>query len=73
MSEMYAKAASEELQPPQSKKIEKRLELHGDVRVDDYYWHNERENPEVVAYLEEENAYREEVMSHLKKLPGQVV
>ena len=40
------------------------LEAHGDVRVDDYYWLNERENPEVIAYLEAENAYTEAMMAH---------
>ena len=42
---------------PQAKKIEKILESHGDKRVDDYFWMKERENPEVTAYLEEENDY----------------
>ena len=40
-----------------------RLEQHGDVRVDNYYWLRERENPEVIAYLDAENAYTEEVLS----------
>ena len=64
MSEMYAKAAGTEA--PTAKKIEKRLEKHGDVRIDPYYWLNERENPDVIDYLNAENAYREDVMSHLE-------
>jgi oligopeptidase B len=28
------------------------LEKHGDVRVDNYYWLRERDNPEVIEYLE---------------------
>lgn len=47
---------------PKAKKIEKFLEIHGDRRVDPYYWLNERENPEVLKYLEEENAYCDEIM-----------
>ena len=47
---------------PKAKKIEKILEIHGDRRVDDYFWMNERENPEVISYLEEENAYCDFVM-----------
>lgn len=47
---------------PKAKKIEKFLEIHGDRRVDPYYWLNERENPEVLKYLEKENAYCEEIM-----------
>ncbi|WP_304343097.1 S9 family peptidase [Chryseobacterium koreense] len=42
---------------PKAKKIEKILEIHGDRRTDNYFWMNERENPEVTKYLEEENAY----------------
>lgn len=33
------------------------LEMHGDSRVDDYYWLREREDPAVIAYLEQENAH----------------
>jgi oligopeptidase B len=49
---------------PIAKKQPKKLEMHGDVRIDDYYWLNERENGEVIAYLNEENAYTKTVMSH---------
>ena len=37
------------------KKIPTQLENHGHVRVDDYYWLRERENPEVIRYLNDEN------------------
>ena len=47
---------------PKAKKIEKVLEIHGDQRIDPYFWLNERENPEVLKYLEEENAYCDAVM-----------
>ena len=43
-----------------------KLEKHGDVRIDDYYWLNDRENPGVIAYLEAENAYNDEMTSHTK-------
>ncbi len=45
------------MQAPKAKKIEHKLEKHGDIRIDDYYWLNDRENPEVIQYLKEENAY----------------
>jgi oligopeptidase B len=48
------------------KKIPTRLEKHGHVRIDDYYWLRERDNPEVIAYLEAENAYAENEMAHTK-------
>jgi oligopeptidase B len=44
------------------------LEAHGDRRIDPYYWLRDRQNPEVVAYLEAENAYTAEVMSGLSEL-----
>jgi oligopeptidase B len=41
---------------------------HGVTRQDPYYWLRERENPEVVAYLEAENAYTEAATAHLRGL-----
>ncbi|MGQ3087463.1 S9 family peptidase, partial [Flavobacterium sp.] len=43
--------------PPLAAVKPKKLEKHGDVRIDNYYWLNERENPEVIDYLNKENAY----------------
>lgn len=57
-----------ELKVPSAKKIGKPLIKHNDVRIDDYYWLNERENPEVIAYLERENAYYEDMTAHTKEL-----
>jgi oligopeptidase B len=37
--------------------------IHGDRRVDDYYWLRDKANPEVAAYLEAENAYADDVMA----------
>ncbi|SHF59236.1 oligopeptidase B [Salegentibacter echinorum] len=55
-----------EILPPKAKKIPKKLEAHGDLRIDDYYWMNEKENPEVIAYLNEENAYNDKMTAHTK-------
>ncbi len=54
--------------PPVAEQISKALKLHGDTRIDPYYWLNERENPAVVSYLEAENAYREAAMRHTEPL-----
>ena len=54
--------------PPAAKIQPVELEEHGDVRVDNYYWLRERENPEVISYLEAENAYVESVLAHTKDL-----
>ena len=35
--------------PPVCEKRPHRLEAHGDVRVDDYFWLNQREDPEVLV------------------------
>lgn len=55
------------LTPPKADKIEKRFEIHGDVRIDDYYWLNEKENPKVIDYLKAENEYFEASTSHTKE------
>lgn len=57
---------------PKAKKIEKILEIHGDKRVDDYFWMNERENPEVIKYLEEENNYCDFVMKDTEDFQQQL-
>lgn len=45
------------MQAPKAKKIDKILEIHNDKRVDPYYWLNEREEGDVIEYLEAENAF----------------
>ena len=44
------------------------LTIHGDTRVDNYYWLNQREDPEVIAYLEAENAYTDAMMEDTEAL-----
>ena len=53
---------------PDAKKINKELTIHGDTRIDPYYWMNEREDPAVKAYLEKENEYTKTVMQHTGRL-----
>lgn len=48
---------TETISPPLATVKPKKLEKHGDVRTDNYYWLNERENPEVIDYLNKENDY----------------
>ena len=54
-------------QPPLANKIPKELKIHGDVRVDEFYWLNDRENPEVIDYLNKENDYYKQETKHTKK------
>jgi len=65
---LAACSSKEKIEPPMAKKVPKELTIHGDTRVDNYYWLNERDNPEVIAYLEAENAYTEKVMKHTEAL-----
>jgi len=44
------------------------LEVHGDTRIDNYYWLKERDNPQVLDYLEAENRYTRQVMAHTNDL-----
>ena len=52
--------------PPKAEKIAKELKIHGDVRIDNYYWLNERENPKVIDFLNAENNYYEDQTAHTK-------
>ena len=54
------------LEAPRAAKKPKALTKHGDTRIDDYYWLNERENEEVIRYLHAENEYTGKMMAHLK-------
>lgn len=57
---------------PRADKIDKVLEKHQDIRIDPYYWMNDRENPEVIDYLERENAYFEAIMESTKGLQDEL-
>src|SRR5262245_11764351 len=48
------------------KKIPTKLETHSHVRVDDYYWLRERDNPEVIQYLNDENERAGREMDHAR-------
>ncbi len=57
---------STKIQPPIAKMIPHELEKHGHVRIDNYYWLNDRENPEVIDYLNKENDYYNQSTAHTK-------
>ena len=56
-----------EVKAPIVKKFPHNLEKHGDVRVDNYYWLNDKENPEVISYLEAEKAFYDASTAHTKE------
>ncbi|WP_448520054.1 S9 family peptidase [Rhodoflexus sp.] len=49
--------------PPVAAVIPKELTMHGDTRIDNYYWLNNREDSAVINYLKAENEYLEAVMA----------
>jgi len=57
---------------PKAPKKPYKIEKHGDVRIDPYYWLRERENPEVIQYLQDENAYFEAKTSPYKNLENRL-
>lgn len=56
------------MKAPVADKIDKTLEIHGHKRSDPYFWLNERENPKVKQYLEDENTYADEMMKDTEGL-----
>ncbi len=58
---------------PLAEKKPTRLKKHGDVRVDEYFWLRERENPKVLSYVEAENAYVKSVMAPTEALQERLV
>ncbi len=57
---------TQNIQPPKAKQISKTLIAHDDERQDDYFWLNERENEEVIDYLNAENEYYDAVTAKYK-------
>ena len=53
-------------QPPVAPVIEHRETRHGTTVIDNYFWLREKSNPEVIKYLEQENAYTEAMTKELK-------
>ena len=54
--------------PPVAAKQPKDVTVHEDKRIDDYFWLREKDNPAVVNYLEQENAYTESVLAPARQL-----
>jgi oligopeptidase B len=54
--------------PPVARREPVEHVLHGDRRVDHYAWLRQKENPEVIAYLEAENAYTDAILKPTEAL-----
>jgi len=59
---------TESMNPPVAKIIPKEITTHNYMRTDNYFWLNERTNPEVIEYLEAENNYTDAMMAPAKSL-----
>src|SRR5688500_11082815 len=60
------------VQPPLAKRVATTRERHGDVVTDDYAWLQKKDDPEVIAYLEAENAFTEAELAHTKDLQNEL-
>lgn len=58
--------------PPVAKTVPHERTHHGDTFVDNYEWLRDKNDPEVVAYLEAENAYTEQQTAGLEELRGTI-
>jgi len=57
-----APAEAQSVSAPVAKQCLVETVLHGDRRIDNYAWLREKENPEVIAYLNAENAYTDAIL-----------
>jgi oligopeptidase B len=60
------------IKPPIIKSIPHTLSKHEDIRIDNYYWLREKDNPEVIQYLNDENEYTKQIMGHTEPLQKQL-
>jgi oligopeptidase B len=56
------------LQPPAAKIVPHQMTVHGDTRIDNYFWLRDRSDPDTMAYLENENSYMLAMMRHTEEL-----
>ena len=61
-------ALAQQTSPPAAARKPHTTEIHGLTLEDDYFWLREKSNPDVITYLEAENAYTDEVMKGKKAL-----
>ncbi len=58
----------EAMKPPVAREIPFKITTHGHTRIDPYYWLNERENREVIEYLNAENSYTQAMLKPVEKI-----
>ncbi len=65
--------SQENAEMPKTAKIPKKLTMHGDERVDNYYWMRERDSKPVLAYLKSENLRTKKAMKSTEALQKKLV
>src|SRR5688572_18982795 len=58
--------------PPIATKKPKEIVTHGDKRIDDYFWLREKTNKQVIAYLNAENEYADQIMAGTEKFQNKL-
>ena len=61
-----------QMNPPIAKKVTVEFTEHGNTRIDNYYWLNQREDPEVIDYLKAENQYTKEILRSTESLQKKI-
>ena len=59
-------------QPPVAKTVPHAVTLHGDTRIDPYFWLRNLQDPDTLAYLEAENKYTRSVMEPTESLQARL-
>lgn len=67
-TDVLAAPEKEQAFPPVARVLPRIETVHGEIRVDHYFWLRDRGDPEVMAYLEAENRYAGTVMRHTEEL-----
>ena len=62
----------QEFDPPKAEIKNYQHKTHSDIRVDEFYWLNNPDDPEVIDYLERENEYYKKSTKHLKSLENKL-
>ena len=65
---------AQQTQAPVAKKVPHTMTIHGDTRIDDYYWmrDDKRQDPEILQHLEQENQYAETLLKHTESTQKQI-
>ena len=68
LSFISGSCSNRKIKPPVADKIPYSMTVHGHTRIDDYYWLRERDNPDVIDYLNRENEYTAAMIRHTETL-----